>query len=37
MLLLLAIAVFGFAVIVGTFKYSVSDEGRREEERWYGE
>jgi hypothetical protein len=34
-LLLLAIAVFGFAMIVGMFKYSVSDEGRREEERWY--
>lgn len=35
LLLLLAIVFFGFAMIAGLFKYSASDEGRREEERWY--
>jgi hypothetical protein len=37
LVLLLGFAAFGLAMVVGMFKYSVSDEGRREEERWYEE
>ncbi|MGW5136579.1 copper transporter family protein [Streptomyces sp. NPDC004135] len=36
-LLMLAFGGFTLAVLVGTFKYSMSEEGRREEERWYEE
>ncbi|MEV5358322.1 hypothetical protein AB0N88_32180 [Streptomyces sp. NPDC093516] len=36
-LLLLAFGGFTLAVLLGTFKYSMSAEGRREEERWYEE
>lgn len=35
LLLLLAFAAFMIAVLVGSFKYSNSAEGRRDEERWY--
>ncbi len=37
LLLVLAFGGFTLAVLVGTIKYSMSDEGRREEERWYEE
>ncbi|MEV0742798.1 hypothetical protein AB0I51_44360 [Streptomyces sp. NPDC050549] len=36
-LLLLVVGAFGLAMIIGMFRYSVSEEGRREEERWYEE
>jgi hypothetical protein len=36
-LLMLAVGAFGLAMVIGMFKYSVSEEGRREEERWYEE